>query len=167
MALVMTEFEGDQDAMEELESVIRDEPRYFDHIAQWLRDDRDSKARLAALIEELTAQGNAIEEDAGHYADEKNLYVNVANRADGEPATDEDATAYLISTNYQGQHHAKPVICDWKKLGFSPKYERYDGRHPSTERPHDRGVESRTENPPLTPECLPHPADKACGGSVR
>lgn len=30
MALVMAEFEGDQDAIEELESVIRDEPQYFD-----------------------------------------------------------------------------------------------------------------------------------------
>jgi ParB family chromosome partitioning protein len=127
MALVMAEFEGDEDAIEELESVIRDEPQYFDHIAQKLRDDRESKARLAALIEELTAQGKAIVEDAGHYTDEANLYVSAANRADGEPATDEDANAYVISADYRGQHHAKPVITGWKELGFIPKYERYDG----------------------------------------
>ncbi|UKA75068.1 ParB/RepB/Spo0J family partition protein [Arthrobacter sp. FW306-07-I] len=127
MALVMTEFEGDQDAIEELESVIRDEPQYFDHIAQKLRDDRESKAQLSALIEELIAQGKAIVEDAGHYAEEENLYVSAAKRPDGEPATDEDANAYIISTNYQGKHTAKPVISDWKELGFTPKYERYDG----------------------------------------
>lgn len=127
MALVMTEFEGDQDAIEELESVIRDEPQYFDHIAQKIRDDRESKAQLAALIEELIAQGKAIVEDAGHYADEENLYVSAAKRADGEPATDEDANAYIISTNYRGEHRAEPVISDWKELGFTPKYERYNG----------------------------------------
>jgi ParB family transcriptional regulator, chromosome partitioning protein len=127
MALVLAEFEGDQDAIEELESVIRDEPDYFDHIAQKLRDDRDSKAQLAALIEELVAQGKAIVEEAGHYAESEALYVSAANRADGDPATDEDANAYLINTNYRGQHSAKPVISDWKELGFTPKYERYDG----------------------------------------
>jgi ParB family chromosome partitioning protein len=127
MALVLAEFEGDQDAVEELESVIRDEPHYFDHIAQKLRDDRESKAQLAVLIEELVAQGKAIVEDAGHYADEENLYVSAANRADGEQATDEDANAYLISTDYRGQHKAVPVISDWKDLGFTPKYERHDG----------------------------------------
>jgi len=127
MALVMTEFEGDQDAIEELESVIRDEPQYFDHIAQKLRDDRESKAQLAALIEDLIAQGKAIVEDAGHYAEEENLYVSAAKRPDGEPATDEDATAYIISTDYRGQHTAQPVISGWKELGFTPKYERYNG----------------------------------------
>ena len=126
MALVLAEFEGDQDAIEELESVIRDEPDYFDHVAQKLRDDRASKAQLAALIEELIAQGNAIVEDAGHYAESEALYVNAANRPDGEPATDEDANAYLINTDYRGQHSTKPVISGWKELGFTPKYERYD-----------------------------------------
>ena len=127
MALVLAEFEGDQDAIEELESVIRDEPDYFDHIVQKLRDDRDSKAQLAALIEELVAQGKAIVEEAGHYAESEALYVSAANRADGEPATDEDANAYLINTNYRGQHSTVPVITGWKELGFTPKYERYDG----------------------------------------
>ncbi|MEV7136140.1 ParB/RepB/Spo0J family partition protein [Arthrobacter sp. NPDC093128] len=127
MALVLAEFEGDEDAIEELESVIRDEPDYFDHLAQKLRDDRESKAQLATLIEELIAQGKAIVEDAGHYAEEENLFVSAAKRADGEPATDEDANAYVISADYRGQHSAKPVISDWKELGFTPKYERYDG----------------------------------------
>jgi hypothetical protein len=45
----------------------------------------------------LETQGKTIVEDAGHYATEENLYVSAARRADGEPATDEDANAYLIS----------------------------------------------------------------------
>ncbi|WP_104140897.1 ParB/RepB/Spo0J family partition protein [Arthrobacter sp. ZGTC131] len=127
MALVLAEFEGDEDAIEELESVIRDEPDYFDHIAQKLRDDRESKAQLSALIQELIAQGKAIVEEAGHYAESEALYVSAANRADGEPATDEDANAYVICADYRGHHSSKPVISDWKELGFTPRYERYDG----------------------------------------
>jgi ParB family chromosome partitioning protein len=126
-ALIMAEFEGDQSATEELESVIMDEPDQLLHVAQLLRDRRESAAALAALIEELEAQGKAIVEDAGHYADEENLYVSAANRADGEPATDEDANAYVITTDYRGQHHPKPAITGWKELGFTPRYERYDG----------------------------------------
>jgi ParB family chromosome partitioning protein len=127
MALVLAEFEGDEDAIDELESVIQDEPDYFDHIAQKLRDDRESKAQLATLIEELVAQGKALVEEAGHYAEDDTIYVSALNRADGQPATDEDANAYLINTNYRGQHSTVPVITDWKELGFTPKYERYDG----------------------------------------
>ncbi|MDE8669939.1 ParB/RepB/Spo0J family partition protein [Pseudarthrobacter sp. H3Y2-7] len=126
-ALIMAEFEGNRDATAELESVIMDEPGQLLHVAQLLRDRRESAAALAALTEELEAHGKIIVEDAGHYADEENLYVSAANRADGEPATDEDANAYVISTDYRGQHNAKPAITGWKELGFTPRYERYDG----------------------------------------
>ncbi|NUU33397.1 ParB/RepB/Spo0J family partition protein, partial [Arthrobacter sp. C9C5] len=126
-ALIMAEFEGNQDATEELESVIADEPDQLLHVAQMLRDRRDSAAALAALIEELEAADKTIVEDAGHYATDENLYVSAAKRSDGEPATDEDANAYLISTDYRGQHSANPVIAGWQDLGFTPKYERYDG----------------------------------------
>jgi ParB family chromosome partitioning protein len=126
-ALIMAEFEGNEDATEELESVIADEPDQLLHVAQMLRDRRDRAAALAALIAELEADGKTIVEDAGHYANEENLYVSAAKRADGEPATEADANAYLISTDYRGQHKANPVITGWKDLGFTPKYERYDG----------------------------------------
>lgn len=126
-ALIMAEFEGSQEDTEELESVIADEPDQLLHVAQMLRDRRDRAAALAALIAELEEAGKTIVEDAGHYADEENLYVSAAKRADGEPATDEDANAYKISTDYRGQHNATPVIEGWKDLGFTPKYERYDG----------------------------------------
>lgn len=126
-ALIMAEFEGDEDATAELESVLTDEPDQLLHVAQLLRDRRDSATALAALREELTARGKTVVEDAGHYAEEENLYVSAALRADGEPATDEDANAYVISSDYRGEHHAKPAITGWKDLGFTPRYERYDG----------------------------------------
>ncbi|WP_395405622.1 ParB/RepB/Spo0J family partition protein (plasmid) [Arthrobacter sp. UC242_113] len=126
-ALIMAEFEGDEGATEELESVIMDEPGQLLHVAQLLRDRRESAAALATLREELIAQGKTIVEDAGHYGDDDNLYVTAAKRPDGEPASDEDANACLITTDYRGQHRAHPVITGWKDLGFTPKYERYDG----------------------------------------
>lgn len=75
-----------------------DEPDQLLHVAQLLRDRRESAAALAALVEELQAQGKAVVEDAEHYADEENLYVSAANRAGGDPATDEDANAYVTAT---------------------------------------------------------------------
>ncbi|MBT2547212.1 ParB/RepB/Spo0J family partition protein [Arthrobacter sp. ISL-65] len=126
-ALIMAEFEGDEDATEELESVIMDEPDQLLHVAQLLRDRRESAAALAALVTELEAQGKAIVEDAGHYADDDNLYVTAAKRDDGELATEDDANAVLITTDYRGQHRTHAVIAGWKDLGFAPKYERYDG----------------------------------------
>ncbi|MGY4542508.1 ParB family chromosome partitioning protein [Arthrobacter sp. UYNi723] len=126
-ALIMSEFEGNEDATEELESVIMDEPDQLFHVAQQLRDRRDRAEALTALIAELEATGKAIVEDAGHYAGEENLYVSAARRADGEEATDEDANAYVIATNWQGEHTAKPVITGWEALGFTAKHERYDG----------------------------------------
>ncbi|NHW48713.1 chromosome partitioning protein ParB, partial [Paenarthrobacter sp. MSM-2-10-13] len=126
-ALIMAEFEGDEEATAELESVIMDEPDQLFHVAQQLRDERERAAALDALIEGLKAEGKAIVEDAGNYGDEENLFVSAANRADGEPATDEDANAAYVSTNYRGEHAAKPVIAGWKELGFTAKYERYDG----------------------------------------
>jgi ParB family chromosome partitioning protein len=126
-ALVMAEFEGDELATEELESVIMDEPDQLLHVAQLLRDKRESAAAHAALREELEAQGKTIVDDAGHYADDDNLYVTAAKRDDGEPATEDDANAVLITTDYRGQHRTHAVIAGWKDLGFAPKYERYDG----------------------------------------
>ena len=48
-ALILAEFELDEDAVEELESVIADEPDMLAHVAQQLRDRRDRAAALAAL----------------------------------------------------------------------------------------------------------------------
>ncbi|MFJ4268377.1 ParB/RepB/Spo0J family partition protein [Paenarthrobacter nicotinovorans] len=126
-ALIMAEFENDEAATADLESVLMDEPEQLFHVAQQIRDNRAREAELAALIDGLKAEGKRIVDYAGHFADEENLFVTAANRADGEPATDEDANAAFVSTNYLGEHHVRLVITGWKELGFAPKHERYDG----------------------------------------
>ena len=55
-----------------------------------------SHARWPASSEETGSSGSpgqTIVEEAGHYANEENLYVSATKRASGEPATDEDANA--------------------------------------------------------------------------
>ena len=126
-ALIMAEFEQDDAATADLESVLMDEPDQLFHLAQQIRDDRAREAELTALIDGLKADGKTIVDYAGHYADEENLFVTAANRADGEPATDEDANAAFVSTNYLGEHNVRLAIAGWKELGFTPKHERYDG----------------------------------------
>lgn len=126
-ALILAEFENDANASEELESVIADEPDMLNHVAQQLRDSRDRAAALLALIAELESTGKIIVEEAGYYAGEDNIYVSSARRADGEEATEDDANAYVVTSDYRGGHHAKPVIAGWEVLGFTAKNERYDG----------------------------------------
>jgi ParB family transcriptional regulator, chromosome partitioning protein len=126
-ALILAEFESDQAATAEIESVIRDEPEYLEHVTQRLRDDRDAALALAGLKASLEAEGRTVVEEAGRYGDSESMRVDTLKRADGEPATDQDANAVLISTDYRRQHTAVPVVTGWKDLGFIPKYERYDG----------------------------------------
>ncbi|KQQ92484.1 chromosome partitioning protein ParB [Arthrobacter sp. Leaf141] len=126
-ALIVAEFEDDEDASAEIASVLADEPDQLHHVAQQLRDRRERAAALAALKAELEATGKVIVEDAGHYAGEENLYVSAARRPDGENATEDDANAYLITRNWQGVHSATPVITGWEELGFTARHERYDG----------------------------------------
>jgi ParB family chromosome partitioning protein len=121
-ALIMAEFESDEDATAELESVIQDEPDQLFHVAQQLRDDRESAAAHAALIAELEAAGTTIVEAPGYSEDSENLRVTSLNRADGERATEEDANAVYLETGYKGEFSTVPVVVGWKELGFTPRY---------------------------------------------
>lgn len=121
-ALVMAEFEGDEDATAELESVIMDEPDQLFHVAQQLRDDRERAAALAAFTAELEAAGTTIVEAPGYSEDSETLRVTSLKRAGGELATEEDGNAVYIETGYKGEHSTVPVIVGWKELGFTPRY---------------------------------------------
>ncbi len=121
-ALILAEFESDDEASAELESVIADEPDMLAHVAQQLRDRRESAATRAALTAELEAAGTTIVEDPGYGNEHDTLRITSLNRADGEPATEEDANAVYIDTDYKGEHTAVPVVTGWKDLGFTPRH---------------------------------------------
>ncbi|WP_353713510.1 ParB/RepB/Spo0J family partition protein [Arthrobacter sp. K5] len=124
-ALILAEFENDQDATEELESVIRDEPDMLAHVTQQLRDRRDRAAALAALRAELEAAGTTVVDTAGYDGDSENVRVSSLNRPDGEPAAEEDANAVAITTAYNGNHSTVPVVAGWKDLGYTLRYTGY------------------------------------------
>ncbi|GAP61418.1 probable chromosome-partitioning protein ParB [Arthrobacter sp. Hiyo1] len=121
-ALILAEFESDEEATAELESVIMDEPDQLFHVAQQLRDDRERAAALAAFTAELEAAGTTIVEAPGYNEDNETLRVSSLNRADGERATEEDGNAVYIHTNYNGEHSTIPVIIGWKELGFALRH---------------------------------------------
>ncbi|MDI2036838.1 ParB/RepB/Spo0J family partition protein [Paenarthrobacter nitroguajacolicus] len=120
-ALILAEFEGDEEATLELETAIQDEPDQLFHVAQQLRDDRAAAAALAAYTAEVAATGETIVERPG-YDDEETATVTSLKRVDGEPATEEDANAVYISQDYRGEFSTVPVIVGWKELGFTQRY---------------------------------------------
>lgn len=136
-ALVLAEFESDEDATAELESVIMDEPDMLLHVTQQLRDKRDRAAALAAFTADLEKDGITIVEAPGYNDESEALRVSSLNRADGEPATEEDGNAVYITQNYHGEHTTIPVIVGWKELGFTPRNTYYSSssanRGPMTE----------------------------------
>lgn len=121
-ALMLAEFESDEDATAELESVIKDEPDMLLHVAQQLRDKRDRAVARAAFTAELEAAGTTIVEAPGYSEDNETLRVSSLNRADGERATEEDGNAVYIETGYKGEPSTVPVIVGWKELGFTPRH---------------------------------------------
>ncbi|MFJ6003946.1 ParB/RepB/Spo0J family partition protein [Arthrobacter sp. NPDC092385] len=123
-ALVLAEFEGDEDATEELESVIADEPDMLAHVAQQMRDKRGREEARAALVAELEAAGTVVVKDVsyGYYPTDENVVVTGLLRGDGERATDEDANAVCIATDYHGEYSTIPVVTGWKELGFALRH---------------------------------------------
>ncbi|MDI2037164.1 ParB/RepB/Spo0J family partition protein [Paenarthrobacter nitroguajacolicus] len=120
-ALIIAEFEGDEEATAELASVIQDEPDQLFHVAQQLRDEREQAAARAAYTAEVEATGTTIVERPG-YEDEGTAHVTSLKRADGEPATEADANAVYISQDYHGEFSTVPVIVGWKEIGFTERY---------------------------------------------
>lgn len=56
-AAVIAEFEADKDAVKRLTLVAVEQPDRFAHTASWMREDRNEKAAIAALIEKIKASG--------------------------------------------------------------------------------------------------------------
>lgn len=120
--MVVHIIESDEAASAELESVIMDEPDQLHHVAQQLRDEKERAAALAAFTAELEKAGITIVDAPGYNEENETLRVSSLNRADGEPATEEDGNAVYINQNYNGEHATIPVIVGWQELGFTPRH---------------------------------------------
>jgi len=140
-ALILAEFEGDEDAVAKLESVIEDEPDYLEHAAQRLRDER----REAALIAEATAAATArkltiLDEDPGtYYYSGPAAPITTLATADGTRLTEDDADAVYIRIDYDGSLFERLAVADWKARGLAK-----DGKAPGGGMTEEQKEERRT-----------------------
>lgn len=121
VALIFAEFADDEDATEEIESVLADEPSQLHHVAQQLRDRREAEQALAAEIAEHEAKGLANVGELGYSDDAETARVSHLLKGDGTDASDEDANAFGVRRAYHGGTVVL-VVTGWKALGFTEKY---------------------------------------------
>ncbi|MET0979503.1 MAG: ParB/RepB/Spo0J family partition protein [Paeniglutamicibacter terrestris] len=121
-AAKIVEFDGHEKIIAELTEIALGEPGEFLHAAQRHLDQLAEDAAVEATKAELIANGKTVVESAevGHEGTAK--YVTALNRPDGEPATEDDATAYYVRVLYNGNIEAVAVVLDWKAAGFTDRW---------------------------------------------
>ena len=121
-AAKIAEFDGHEQIIAELTEIALEEPGEFPHAAQRRLDQLAEDAAVEAVKVELIANGKTVVESAevGHEGTAK--YVTSLNRPGGEPATEDDATAYFVRVLYNGNIEAVAVVQEWKAAGFTDRW---------------------------------------------
>jgi ParB family transcriptional regulator, chromosome partitioning protein len=76
---------------------------------------------MDAEIAGLRAEGKTVF-NIEDYADAATLPVRQLNRADGEGATEEDATAFMVIPNCRDGFTVRAAVQGWKQTGFTDRY---------------------------------------------
>jgi ParB family transcriptional regulator, chromosome partitioning protein len=129
-ASAFAEFADDEDALAML-SNPHDHGYYgnMTHLVARLRKDRASREALAAAAAEYAKDGTVVitDQEQIQYRGTEPLEPALAqipdclNRPDGEPATEEDANAVYLTTNYREEVMARPVITGWVEAGYTDR----------------------------------------------
>lgn len=114
----LMEFEDDEDAVTELSGALEDDPAQFDHTVAYLRRKRRAQQILAAAIAEYEAKGITVVEDAAPTMPQ-HQYTHRLDRADGTPATRDDATAVVLQLNYNDKVYVNEVVANWQENGYT------------------------------------------------
>lgn len=130
-AAKIAEFDGHEEIIAELTETALDEPAEFVHLAQRHLDQLAEDAAVGAAKALLVESGKTLVTDEEMGYDGTAQAVTSLNRPDGEPATEEDATAYHVRVLYNGNIEATPVVQDWKTAGFTDRWGR-SGSRPGT-----------------------------------
>lgn len=117
----LMEFSDDDDAVTELNATLEDDPAQFEHKVAYLRRKRQGKQILAAATAEYEAKGVTVLKDAAPTMPE-HQYTHRLNRADGTPATRDDATAVVIQLNYNDQVYVNEVVANWQENGYTLRH---------------------------------------------
>jgi ParB family transcriptional regulator, chromosome partitioning protein len=124
-AAVLAEFDGDTAAVKALTVTARQNPGQFEHTAQRLRDKRALDAARTAVVQELTAAGVPVVEQAFGDRSVAKLTQLSGPDGDGEMTVEAHAgcpghAAYLRDGgSWDGPPEVTPVyVCaDWRKQG--------------------------------------------------
>lgn len=113
-ALILAEFDDDDDATARLLDVAADRPEQLPHAAQRIRDERQRAAVVADAIATLTEQGTRTVTDRDDYQRLTSL-TDAAEDADDRPEVDPDAHtdceghAILVSASWRNEANLTPV----------------------------------------------------------
>lgn len=143
-ALVLAEFDGDEAATAEVESVIADEPEMLDHVAQRLRNERAIAACLAEATAEAEAQGLTVVAHIGYYEDDEAVRLYLLSDAEGNQPGEEAANAvalYLYEAD--GEIARQYGMARWAEHGYTLRNSTGTGR-PSGPMSEDQKAERKT-----------------------
>ncbi|MFJ6419206.1 ParB/RepB/Spo0J family partition protein [Paeniglutamicibacter sp. NPDC091659] len=121
-AAKIAEFDGHEKIISHLTETALEEPAEFAHLAQRHLDQLAEDAAVEAAKAELVEAGKALATAEEMRFDGTAKAVTSLNRPDGEPATEEDATAYHVRVLYNGKIETTPVVQEWKAAGFADRW---------------------------------------------
>lgn len=114
----LVEFSDDEGAVTELTRVLENDPDRFEHKVMYLRRKQEGEQILAAAIAQYEAKGCIVVKDAAPTMPE-HQYTHRLDRADGTPATRDDATAVVFGLNYNNQVFTNEVVANWADHGYT------------------------------------------------
>lgn len=121
-AAKIAEFDGHEEIIAKLTEIALEEPGEFPHAAQRRLDQLAEDAAVKATKAELIVSGKIVVEAAEVGYEGTATFVTSLNRPDGEPATEDDATAYYVRVLYNGNIEVGPVVQNWKAAGFADRW---------------------------------------------
>ncbi|WP_424446819.1 ParB/RepB/Spo0J family partition protein [Microbacterium sp. CH-015] len=121
-ALILTEFEDDPDALDELTKVAAHDPEAFDHYAQRHLDDKATKQKIASLRAQYEADGYTVVDYPAWDEEDVAFFHDLLN-ADGERVTEEtyagkDGHAIAIGERW-GSVDVAHVVVNWREHGLT------------------------------------------------
>jgi ParB family chromosome partitioning protein len=132
-AAVLAEFDDDADAVQALTDTAHADPARFAHLAQRLRDARAEARAVAAMVDDLTGQGIAVQAERPAYDDATALPLHRLTRdgQDGEVAVadvrDLPGLFAHVAATWRGVE-AVYYLRGWAEHGFTDRYATTSGQ---------------------------------------
>lgn len=147
-AAALAEFDGDAEAISRI--LNRGSWNSVAHVVEGLRQERAGAEALEQATATHTEAGRAIITDGAEInstwqAPETALAsrVEALNRPDGTEATEADANAVHLSTDYRGEVHEVLLIVGWHEAGYTDKTGRAATLAPTTQEEEEAAAQAK------------------------